>query len=127
VRNFPKYVVALLGLFMVVFGAWAFLAPQSFYTNIAGFGSYNVHFMHDVGAFQVGLGVTLLLALVTNDALIVVLGGGSVATVLHAIAHWIDRNLGMANTKKEPIELTALAVLVVAGLVTALRARSRRS
>jgi len=127
VRNFPKYVVALLGLFMFVFGLWAFVAPHSFYEQIAGFGTYNVHLLHDVGAFQAGFGVALLLALVTNDAILVVLGGGAVGTVMHAIAHWIDRNLGAANTKKEPIELTVLAVIVVAGMLTALRARSRRS
>jgi len=127
VRNIPKYVVALLGLVMLVFGLWAFLAPQSFYTNVAGFGTYNVHLLHDIGAFQTGFGVALLAALVWNDALLVVLSGGAVGTVLHAIAHWIDRNLGAANTKKEPIELTLLAVIVVAGLLIALRNRTRRS
>jgi hypothetical protein len=127
VRNFPKIVAAGLGIIMVVFGLWAFLAPHSFYAQVAGFGTYNVHLLHDIGAFQTGLGAALLAALVWNDALVVVLTGGSVATVMHAIAHVIDRNLGIANTKKEPVELIALAVVVVAGWLTALRARSRRS
>ncbi len=126
-RNFPRFVVALLALVMVVFGVWAFAAPQSFYANVAGFGTYNLHLLHDVGAFQIGFGVALFLALVTSDALLVVLGGGAVGTVLHAIAHWIDRNLGQANTKKEPIELTVLALVVVAGALTELRVRTRRS
>ncbi len=126
-RNFPKVVVAGLGILMVVFGLWAFLAPHSFYTGVAGFGTYNVHLTHDVGAFQTGFGVALLAALVWNDALVVVLVGGAVGTVMHAIAHFIDRNLGVANTKNEPYELSALAIIVVIAAVTALRARSRRS
>lgn len=108
---------------MVVFGLWAFFAPHSFYTQIAGFGTYNVHLLHDVGAFQTGFGAALLFALVYSDALTVVLLGGAVGTVLHAIAHIIDRKLGASNTKLEPVELSVVAVVVVAGALVALRNR----
>ncbi len=123
VRNFPRIVIAGLGVFMVVFGLWAFIAPQSFYDAVAGFGTYNVHLLHDVGAFQTGFGVALLTALIWSEATKVVLAGGAVGTVLHAIAHIVDRDLGKANTKLEPVELSVLAVVVVAAAMVALRKR----
>jgi hypothetical protein len=125
VDRFPRYVAAALGIFMVVFGLWAFAAPRSFYTDIAGFGVYNLHLLHDVGSFQVGLGAALLAALVISDAITVVLIGGAAGSVLHAISHIIDRDLGMPNTKKEPIELSVVAVIIVIAALLSLRARRR--
>ena len=118
-RNFTRIVTAGLGVFMVVFGLWAFVAPHSFYTQIAGFGTYNVHLLHDVGAFQTGFGVALLVALVRSDVIAVVLSGGAVAAVIHAIAHIVDRSLGASNTKFEPYEISALAVIVAAAAIVA--------
>ena len=125
--RFPRYVAAALGIFMFAFGLWSFLGPRSFYTDIAGFGTYNLHLLHDIGAFQAGFGAALLTALVIPDAICAVLVGGAVGTVLHAIAHIIDRNLGAANTKAEPIELSIVAVIVVVAALMSLRARRSRS
>ena len=51
------------GLIFVALGLWALVSPSAFYDRIALFPPYNRHFLHDVGAFQIGLGMTLLLAL----------------------------------------------------------------
>jgi hypothetical protein len=53
--------VTIGGLFMLVLGIWAFFAPASF-AEIVAF-PYNRHLLHDVGAFQIGIGTTMLLAL----------------------------------------------------------------
>jgi hypothetical protein len=45
-------------------GASAFAAFRSFYDNIATFQPYNRHFLHDIGAFTIGLGAVMLFALV---------------------------------------------------------------
>ena len=50
-----KLIAVLVGLFFVGFGLWSFFAPLSFYDQIAAFGDYNRHFLHDVGAFQLRL------------------------------------------------------------------------
>ena len=47
--------VFISGLFMLALGIWAFFAPASF-ADFAAF-PYNRHLLHDVGAFQIGLGV----------------------------------------------------------------------
>jgi hypothetical protein len=46
----------------LVFGAWAFADPESFFDEVATFEPYNQHLIQDVGAFQIGLGAVLLIA-----------------------------------------------------------------
>lgn len=60
-------VIGAFGLFTFLFGVWALVDAASFYDNIAKFGQYNRHFLHDVGAFQMGLRACLLFALVWRD------------------------------------------------------------
>ena len=57
--------VTIGGLFMLVLGIWAFFAPASFAEFVAF--PYNRHLLHDVGAFQIGIGTTMLLALMWTD------------------------------------------------------------
>ena len=71
---------------MVVLGGWAFLQPTSF-SDLINYAPYNRHLVHDAGAFQIGIGATLLLALVWTDALLVALTGFVVASGLHTISH----------------------------------------
>ena len=48
--------------FWVGFGLWAFVDPRSFYDALATFKPYNKHFLHDIGAFQIGIGAGLYAA-----------------------------------------------------------------
>ncbi|MGH2602501.1 MAG: hypothetical protein ACRDJ9_24345, partial [Dehalococcoidia bacterium] len=73
--RFVVAVTVVAGLFMLVGGVWSFIWPANFYDQIALFPPYNRHFLHDVGAFQIGLGATLLLALRWRDSLFVALLG----------------------------------------------------
>ncbi len=50
---------AVIGAFYLVTGAWAFLAPLSFFSKVATFPPRNIHLLPDAGAFQVGLGLAL--------------------------------------------------------------------
>ena len=85
---------AVVGAFYLIVGLWIFAQPHSFFDTLAVFRPYSRHFLHDAGAFQTGLGVTVLAALVSSDALLVVLSGVSVASWLHVVSHVLDRNLG---------------------------------
>ncbi len=104
-------VTALVGLSLLALGAWALAFPSSFYDRIALFPPYNRHFLHDAGAFQIGLGATLLLALRWRDALLVALSGVGFGAALHALAHVIDRDLGGRGS--DPFALGLLAALVI--------------
>jgi hypothetical protein len=89
---FVRVAVAVFGVTMIVLGLWAWLAPASF-AELVDF-PVHVHFLHDAGVFQIGIGVGLLAALWVRDALVVVLSGFLVANTLHAINHGIDLPLG---------------------------------
>src|ERR1700694_2419594 len=84
-------ILAGFGVFTVALGVWAMVAPHSFFDNIGHFEPYNRHFLHDVGAFQIGLGTAALFALVwRGDAMLAVLGGVAAGATAHEIAHIAD-------------------------------------
>ncbi len=83
--------------------------------TIARFPPYNHHFLHDVGAFQIGLGATLLLAVWFRDALVVALGGYTLGAVAHAAAHVLDRDLG--GNPSDPLSLTILALVALTAVL----------
>jgi len=113
-----RVIVVLVGVYLVGFGLWAFLSRASFYDSIAVFPPYNQHFIHDLGAFQVGLGAAMLLTQVWGDALLVVLAGNAVGATIHFAAHVTD--LGGRPATDLPF-LGGLALLLVVG--SALRYR----
>jgi hypothetical protein len=92
--RFVRVVTLVAGVLTVAAGLWAFLAPSSFFSSVARFRPYNRHFIHDIGAFQIGLGVALLLALRWSDALFVVLTAFGLGASIHFVSHVIDQGLG---------------------------------
>jgi hypothetical protein len=108
---------AVLGLVaFALTGVWAFFAPRSFFDTVANYPPYNRHLFHDLGAFNLGLAAALALGVWRRRALVVGLGGGAVAAVMHAVAHWLDRNQGGRTSDPWLLSLFAL-VLVAATLV----------
>jgi hypothetical protein len=71
-------------------GLWAFVAPRSFFDAVATFPPYNVHFLHDIGAFSIGLGAVIVLALVGWSALRSVLVGVGIGSTVHVLSHVLD-------------------------------------
>lgn len=113
-------IAAIGGVLLVFWGLWAFFWPQSFFDNLASFEPYNEHFMHDIGAFQIGLGLTLLIALRSKDALFAAMAGVGAGCALHALAHVIDRHDG--GRSSDPGALGILAVLLLLGAALRWRA-----
>jgi hypothetical protein len=112
-----RTVALISAAFLIGFGLWAFLAPQSFFDQLAAFEPYNVHFLHDIGAFQVGLGAVLGLAAfpVRIDGLAAALLGVGTGALLHAIAHVRDSGLGGTPTTDIPTFTVLALVLLAAG------------
>jgi hypothetical protein len=118
--------VVLGALVFLVPGIWAFFWPESFHETIATFDPFNLHLFHDVGAFQIGIGVAMLAALYWRDALAVVLLGGTTGSVVHFVSHVLDRDLG--GRPSDPLVLGVVSVILVVALVLRLQAlRSRDS
>ena len=111
----PRAIALVGALFFGVTGPWAFFAPESFFDTVATYPPYNEHLFHDLGAFQLGLAVVLLAALWRADALFVVLVGAGTGSVFHALAHFMDTDLGGRDS--DPWLLSAFAALLVVGAV----------
>lgn len=103
--------VAVLGLISIGAGLWAMTAPHSFYGQAATFPPYNRHFVHDIGAFQIGLGSCLIAALAFGDALLVVLIGNALGGVSHFVGHVADRSIG--GQSSDPFTFGGLATVMV--------------
>lgn len=108
--------VSLGAVFFTAFGLWAFLDPRSFFEELAKYEPYNAHFLHDIGAFQVGIGAALILGLwQRRDALFAALGGAGVGAAFHAAAHIRDHDLG--GSSGDWLVHAVAAVLLLGGAV----------
>jgi PPOX class probable F420-dependent enzyme len=116
--RFVLAVTLLAGVVTLATGLWAFLAPRSFADAVRF--PYARHFVHDTGAFQIGIGATLLLALAWRDGLALALAGFLVGNSAHALSHVAD--LGLGGGGWEPWLLAAVSVVVLVALGRRLRA-----
>ena len=116
-NTLPRVVAILGGVGFVALGVWALVDPQSFFEALARFEPYNQHFLQDIGAFQVGLGVVLLLAglSVRADGLTGALVGVGVAAALHTISHIAGRDLGGVPERDIPVFAAMAVTLLAAG------------
>ena len=116
-----RVVAAVIGAFYLVTGTWALLAPLSFFSSVANFVPLNIHLLHDVGAFQVGLGLALTVAVALRAPLRVPLIAVLGASVLHVIAHLEDIRLGGHPTTDLPV-LALICVALAVALAVEMRA-----
>lgn len=115
--SLPKVVAGIAGLFFVAAGIGAFGAPEAFFEAAAVFEPYNEHFIRDIGAFQLGLGAVLLLAVWIDDGLVVALGGVGLGSLMHGAGHAIDRHLGGTPAIDIPFWVALSALLLAAAVL----------
>ncbi|MGW4772061.1 hypothetical protein ACWEO2_28995 [Nocardia sp. NPDC004278] len=120
--NTVRGAVILTALSMLGFGWWARLDP-------AGFAEWanwpdHVHFLHDAGVFQIGIGFMMLAALWWRDVIAVVLTGFLITNTFHAFNHAVDLDQG--GKASDPWALLALSAVAAVGLVIRLRVSRRR-
>lgn len=116
-------IVLIGGVFLAFTGAWALAAPESFYERAANWPPYNEHFLHDIGAFQLGLAAVLAAAVLTRDGATVALSGVMIGSAFHAFSHFMDS--GDGGRSSDPWVFAVFTLLFVAGLVLHLRSRPR--
>lgn len=107
----------LAALSMLATGAWARIDPASF----AAWANWpnHVHFLHDAGVFQLGIGLMLLLALWWRDVIAVVLAGFVFTNTFHAVNHAQDLHMG--GNASDPWLLLVLSAIAIVGLAVRLR------
>jgi hypothetical protein len=113
-RAFVTIAAIVVGGFMLIFGVWSLLFPRSF-DALIDFPPYNEHLLHDVGAFQIGIGVSVLLSLMWSDSIGVALVAFIVAGTIHSINHALDRHLG--GHSSDQWGLAGLILVALAGLI----------
>ncbi|WP_390633665.1 PPOX class F420-dependent oxidoreductase [Mycobacterium simulans] len=109
-RRYVTTVTALIGLLTIGIGIWCLIDPRSF-AEFVGFAEHE-HFLHDVGAFQLGLGATLLLALIWSDALATVIAGFFLANTVHTVNHVVDLHLGGSPAQAWLLGVASVALAV---------------
>lgn len=114
---FVKAVLVATGAFMLTFGTWCRISPRSFrrVVNLP----YSRHFIHDTGAFQVGIGTTLILAAGWTDAAAVTLAGFGVGNTVHAWNHISDH--GKGGHGLDAWVLGGISLLTLAALMVRMR------
>lgn len=116
-------IIVIGAIFLAVGGAWAMFAPESFFERAANWPPYNEHFIHDIGAFQLGLAAVLGTTLIARGGVTVALAGVAVGSAFHAWSHFMDS--GEGGRDSDPWVFGVLTLLFVAGLVLHLRSRPR--
>lgn len=116
-RGFLVTVALLAGAGTMVTGVWALGWPRSF-ADLVDF-PYHEHFLHDIGAFQLGMGTALLLACVWYDAMATALAGFLVGNTVHTVNHGTDLDHGGQSWHIAVLALTS--VLVAVALIIRLR------
>jgi PPOX class probable F420-dependent enzyme len=112
--GWPAWVAAVAGIAMSAAGVWSLAWPRSF-ADFVDF-PYHEHFLHDIGAFQLGIGSALLIACLWSDGLATALAGFLVADTAHTVNHIVDRHLGGATWQTS---LLAIAAVATAAALTA--------
>jgi hypothetical protein len=119
-ESLVRVLIALAAVGTIASGLFAMLAPEAFFNAVAAYPPYNRHFIHDIGAFMLGLGAGLGFALTLTDALLVGLAANVVGAVAHFLSHLIDRDLGGAPS--DPATFGIFALILVAFTIWRLRA-----
>lgn len=115
--RFVLGIAAIAGAVTLAIGVWSLFGTRSF-ADFADFG-YHEHFLHDIGAFQIGLGAMLLIAVAWHDSLATVLAAFLIGNTIHVGTHIADTDLG--GSTSQWIGLAALSVVIGAALLLRLR------
>jgi hypothetical protein len=123
-KEFRALLIAL-GAPLVALGAWAVLAPHSWFDDFPGggrhwvsaLGPYNEHLSADVGAFFLAVGGLLVFAAVVLERRVIqaALGTLLVFSVPHLI--WHLGELGPYETLDKVMNVISLSLLVVVPIV----------
>jgi hypothetical protein len=119
-------VLWLLGLMYLGLGAWAAFSPASFTEELADFGTYNPHLIHDVATVLLTFGGALVIAAYLPSWRTPVLAVAALWNGLHAVSHLVD--IEDAATPQMGVGVAALTVVTALGFawLARLSARSPR-
>jgi predicted anti-sigma-YlaC factor YlaD len=95
----PYVEVALIvfGVYSVLSGLFMIVAPGTFYDTLGNFGVRNDHYIFDVAAFELPLGLMLLAAVRWPSWRVPALAFATLHWGLHALSHIVDPHHGAGD------------------------------
>lgn len=121
-RRFAKIVLVVGAVFYGGPGLWAVINAHSFINRVEK--APNVHILHDMGAFMVGLAVFTIGLLVLSDKMLTAFVALIVVSALDAYVHFSDMHLGGIE-KSEPWDIVAMLIVLLLGLAAYLPSRQQ--
>jgi hypothetical protein len=85
-----RWALVFPGLFLLVTGLLAMVAPDTFFRQIGDYGIENSHYVGDVGAFQAAAGIGVLFAIWRPSWRVPLLWVGAAWFGLHSLNHLFD-------------------------------------
>lgn len=116
-------IVIITALSLISAGVFARFDPAGF-AEFTGWENH-VHFLHDAGVFQVGIGLMMLAGFWVRDALALGLAGFVFVNTFHALNHALDHHLGGSHLATW--SLLSVSVLGALGLWLRIRQLRRRN
>jgi hypothetical protein len=107
-------IVAIAGIAHLLTGVAMLLTPIWFFTTIGTFPPFNRHYTGDMGAFQLGLGIGLLVAARAPARQRLLIWSAAVGNLLHALNHAYDAVLSQASLGYWLADTAPLLVLTLA-------------
>jgi hypothetical protein len=121
--SIAQVVVAIAGILHLLVGLAMLLAPMWFFVTIGTFPPFNRHYIGDLGAFQLAMGVGLLLAARAPARQRLLIFTIALGNLVHMFNHAYDALIGRASlaywlADSGPLLVMTLALLLVsAGLL----------
>ncbi len=88
--TFTRFAVILNGVLTIITGLLLLFAPNFFYEAVASYSPFNRHFLGDIGAFNLALGVGLLFAAREPYKHPLIIGAAALGNLLHVFNHIYD-------------------------------------
>lgn len=107
-----KLILVAAGVYNVLLGGLALVAPDTFFDDIGRYGVENSHYVGDVGAFQLAAGIGLLLAVNRPTWWAPLLWVGALWFGLHALNHAFDTDEARSSARGW-FDTVGLAVVAV--------------
>jgi hypothetical protein len=85
-----RFAVIFNGILMTLTAGLLLFAPNFFYTAIADYPPFNRHFLGDIGAFSLPLGIGLLLAARQPYKHPLIIGAAALGNLVHVLNHAYD-------------------------------------
>jgi hypothetical protein len=122
-----RVVLGVVGVYGVLLGGLALIAPGTFFEEIGRYGVENEHYVGDNGAFTLAYGLIAFVAISRPTWRVPILWVGAAWFGLHALNHVFD--VGQASSDARGVSDTALLALgaLALGWLAALISRGARA